>query len=340
MSQPVPPTPEVFDQGIPWHYGEPMREQRWLQAGEAFADLSNRGVVSVSGPDRLSWLNDLTTALLLDLAPGDSRTALILDPNGRVEHELHLVDDGETCWIIVAPGAAESVVHYLRSMQFMLRVEVLDRSDEVAVVGSLAGPTPAAALVSWHAAAEFAGTGTTPAGADRGGEAGKYVPARPDNFPAVEAIVLREELASTLAARPHRAGSWAWEALRVAAAVPRVGIDTDERSLPHELGWIGPAVHLAKGCYRGQEAVARTHNMGRPPRRLVLLHLDGSAEALPQPGDDVQLADARVGRVGTVVVHHELGPISLAVVKSRTDPTEAFQVSGVAAGQQPVVVVT
>ena len=339
MSQQVPPTPEVFDQDIPWHYGEPMREQRWLQAGEAFADLSNRGVVSVSGPDRLSWLNDLTTALLVDLAPGASRTALILDPNGRVEHELHLVDDGETCWIIVAPGAAESVVHYLRSMQFMLRVEVLDRSDEMAVVGSLAGPTPAAALASWHAAAEFAGTGVTPAGSDRGGEAGKYVPERPDSFPAVEAIVLREDLASTLATRPHRAGSWAWEALRVAAAVPRVGIDTDERSLPHELGWIGPAVHLAKGCYRGQEAVARTHNMGRPPRRLVLLHLDGSADALPRPGDDVQLADAQVGRVGTVVVHHELGPIALAVVKSRTDPTEALQVSGVAAGQQPVVVV-
>lgn len=338
MSQSVAPTSEVFDQGIPWHYGEPMREQRWLLTGEAYADLSNRGVISVSGPDRLSWLNDLTTALLTDVASGDSRTALILDPNGRVEHELHLVDDGDVCWLIVAPGAAAAIANYLRSMQFMLRVEVIDRSEDLAVVGSLAGPIAATPVAAWHAAAEFAGTGTTPAGSDRGGEAGKYVPVRPDKFPATEIIVPRDQLAATLATRPHCAGSWAWEALRVAAAVPRVGIDTDDRSLPHELGWIGPAVHLAKGCYRGQEAVARTHNMGRPPRRLVLLHLDGSAETLPRPGDEVQLADARVGRVGTVAIHHELGPIALAVVKSRTDDAATLQVNGVAAGQQPVVV--
>ena len=120
--------------------------------------------------------------------------------------------------------------------------------------------------------------------------------------------------------------------------MPRIGADTDARSLPHELGWIGPAVHLAKGCYRGQETVARTHNMGRPPRRLVLLHLDGSAEYLPAHGDAVMAGDRQVGWVGTSARHYELGPIALAVVKSRTDPGEQLLVGGIDATQEPIVV--
>ena len=72
------------------------------------------------------------------------------------------------------------------------------------------------------------------------------------------------------------AGTWAYEALRIAAGRPRLGLDTDHRTIPHELGWIETAVHLSKGCYRGQETVARVHNLGHPPRRLVRLHLDGA----------------------------------------------------------------
>lgn len=334
----VPAPADSRDRGVPWHYGDPLREQRQLVAGDALVDLSNRGVVTVSGPDRLSWLNDLTTAQLLDLVPGDCRLALILDHNGRVEHELHLVDDGETTWLIVEPGASQAVVAYLRSMQFMLRVEVMDVDDDYAVVGSLGPAVLPGEVVAWHAPAEFAGTGVTPSGADRGGGADKYVPKRPGVFPAVEHVVARPELAAALASAPHLAGTWAWEALRVAAGVPRLGSDTDSRSLPHELGWIGPAVHLAKGCYRGQETVARTHNMGRPPRRLVLLHLDGMAGDLPPHGAVITAGDRTVGWVGTAAMHYELGPIALAVVKNRTDPTASLQVGAVAAAQEPIVV--
>ena len=127
-------------------------------------------------------------------------------------------------------------------------------------------------------------------------------------------------------ARP--AGTLAFEALRVEAGRPRLGVDTDDRTIPHEVGWIGSAVHLAKGCYRGQETVARVANMGRPPRRLVLLHHDSGDERLPQTGDPV-LRDGRpVGRVGTVVQHHELGPVALALVK-RSVPVDAELVAGV-----------
>lgn len=335
----VPAPPESPDAGVAWHFGDPLREQRHLKAGEAAVDLSHRGVVTVTGPDRLSWLNDLTTALLLGLHPGDHRTALILDPNGRVQHELHLVDDGERTWLIVPADSVESLVAYLRSMQFMLRVEVADETAEFGVVGTLSpADSVPGAMVTWKAPAEFAGTGHTPSGEDRGGDASKYVPRRPDTFPAHEHIVPRDDVPGVIAGFPHRAGTWAWEALRVAAGVPRTGLDTDTRSLPHELGWIGPAVHLAKGCYRGQETVARTHNMGRPPRRLVLLHLDGSADSLPAPGDAVLAGDRAVGTLGSVAQHYELGPIALATVKRNTDASLTLRVGDVSATQDSIVV--
>jgi hypothetical protein len=123
-----------------------------------------------------------------------------------------------------------------------------------------------------------------------------------------------------VAAGATPAGTWAYEAIRVAALRPRLGVDTDERTIPHEVGWIGAAVHLDKGCYRGQETVARVSNLGRPPRRMVLLHLE-SPETLPRTGDLVRADQRVVGRVGTVATHHELGPIALALLKRSVDPT-------------------
>jgi folate-binding protein YgfZ len=129
-------------------------------------------------------------------------------------------------------------------------------------------------------------------------------------------FVPRTELHRELAAAGRPAGLWAAEALRVKAGVPRLGFETDHRTIPAEVGWVGPAVHLDKGCYRGQETVARVHNLGRPPRRLVLLHLDGSQALLPAHGDPVTGADGRqLGFVGTAVRDNELGPIALALVK-------------------------
>lgn len=122
-------------------------------------------------------------------------------------------------------------------------------------------------------------------------------------------------------------GSWGFEALRVESVRARLGVDTDERTIPHEVGWVGVAAHVAKGCYRGQETVAKVHNIGRPPRRMLLLHLDGSPEVLPWTGDPVLLGDRVVGRVGTVAQHHELGPIALALVK-RSVPADAQLVAG------------
>lgn len=331
LSASTPPTTRAavfaaegeIDSQIPWHYGNPHAEQRWLSVpdGATAVDLSNRGVVTVTGPDRLSWLNDLVSHKVDQLPTGESRLALILDPHGHVEHELHLVDDGDTTWITVEPGSAPALVTYLDSMRFMRRVEVADVSAAIAVVW-VTTREPLAGNLSWLPPAEFAGTGTTPSGADRGGAADRYVPQRPGALVGSEVLVAREELVDYLASFDQLAGSWALEALRVAAGIPRMGFETDHRALPHELGWIGPGVHLAKGCYRGQETVARVHNLGRPPRRMVLLHLDGSAEELPSHGDEVLVGERVIGWIGTPARHFELGPIATAIIK-RNIPTDA-----------------
>lgn len=314
------------DEGIPWHYGDPHAEQRALVAGEAVVDLSNRGVVQVIGPDRLSWLNDLVSHKVDDLPAGTSSLALILDPHGHVEHELHLVDDGETTWITCEPGTAPALAKYLDSMRFMRRVEVHEVTDGFAVVWRSVRDSDGT-HVTWLPPAEFAGVGVTPSGADRGGGADRYVASRPGVFIGAEVLVPRDDLDDYLADAPALAGSWAREALRVAAGVPRLGLDTDHKTLPHEVGWIGTGVHLAKGCYRGQETVARVHNLGRPPRRLVLLHLDGSAEELPEHGANVMLGDRVVGQVGTVSRHYELGPIATAVIKRNVSTDAALTVA-------------
>ncbi len=329
------PAPEgSIDSGVAWHYGDPHGEQRRLLAGDGWVDLSHRGVASVTGPDRLSWLHSLTTQHVEHLAPGESALDLILSPHGHVEHELHLVDDGETTWISVEPGTVDALVGYLDRMRFMLRVEVADRTSDVAVVAE-----PVAlrhdAYPTYLIPSQF---GVVAADDDT---SRRYVPVRPDVLVGREVLVPRASLPAYVDGRPG-SGTWAWEALRVAAGVPRFGFETDHRTIPQEVGWVPSAVHLTKGCYRGQETVARVHNLGRPPRRLVQLHLDGSAPRTPVPGDPV-LSDGReVGVVTSVALHAELGPVALAVVK-RSVATDIDLVvgpieSGAVAASQEIVV--
>ncbi len=336
MSKAVPAPEGSADAGVAWHYGDPFAEQRRLASGRGAVDVSHRGVVTVTGPDRLDWLHSLTTQALLGLR--GSTTALILSPHGHVEHELHIVDDGSTAWITVEPGTQAALATYLDSMRFMLRVEVADATGDYGVVWEpLRVVDPSAP--TWLIGPEFAGAGVSDSGTDRGGDASKYVDHRPALLSGREVIVPRADVAARVGANGDPAGTWALEALRVAAGVPRLGFETDHRTLPHEVGWIGPAVHLAKGCYRGQEAVARVHNMGRPPRRLVLLHIDGSDEVLPVHGDAVVQGDREIGWIASAAQHYELGPIATAVVKSRASDDEVLvrTVSGeVSAAQERI----
>jgi tRNA-modifying protein YgfZ len=333
---------EGRDSGVAWHYGDPHREQRQLGTGAAVTDLSHRGVLRVAGPDRLTWLHSLTTQHLSALAPGVSTETLVLSPHGHVEHALHVVDDGEAVWITVEPGTAGALGSWLDRMRFLLRVEVQDVSEQWAAVGFVApaGSPPPAAL-----AGALTGAGLPPAWQDPwplvAGGSVSYAAVDAAEHPGLdrpwrEVLVQRAELAGRFADVPL-AGSWAAEALRVAAWRPRLGAETDHRTIPHEVDWLRSAVHLTKGCYRGQETVARVHNLGRPPRRLTLLHLDGSEHTLPAAGDAVVLGERSVGHVTTPARHHELGPVALALIK-RSVPVDAqLTVGGLAAAQEVVV---
>jgi folate-binding protein YgfZ len=309
---------EGLDAGVAAHYGDPVREQRALDRAAGLVDRSHRGVVRLTGPDRLSWLHSLTTQHLDALAAGPTAQALILSPNGHVEHHLTLTDDGTSTWIHVEPGTAAGLVEFLDSMRFMLRVEVADVTGDFAVL-SLAGAD------ADEAAAPLAGVAV----------------ARTSGAVGSDYVVPREQRAALAAAAQERgarlAGTWAYEAFRIAAHQPRYGLDTDHKTIPHEVGWIETAVHLSKGCYRGQETVARVHNLGHPPRRLVFLHLDGSVDRLPVHGGEVDLDGKTVGFVGSTARHYELGPIGLALVR-RTTPVEATLVAGGVAASQEVIV--
>jgi folate-binding protein YgfZ len=316
------------DEGVAAHYGDPVREQRAMTEGLVLVDRSNRGVIKITGPDRLSWLHSLTSQHVERLAPGSTKEALVLSPQGHVEHHLTLTDDGTATWIHVEPHTAKALVDYLNSMRFMLRVEVEDLSG-VLVVQTLAGPLPAeGGFVSRTESADSAAATL---------EADGVVSAVMRNPFGIDLIV-QPEATETLAATFPVAGLWAFEAARIAARVPRPGLDTDHRTLPHEIGLIDSAVHLNKGCYRGQETVARIHNLGHPPRRLVFLHLDGSVDRLPAHGSPLTLADGtQVGFVGSAARHFELGPIGLGLVKRSVDVSATLLADGVAAAQEVVV---
>ncbi|WP_235736649.1 CAF17-like 4Fe-4S cluster assembly/insertion protein YgfZ [Nocardioides alcanivorans] len=287
------------DAPVAAHYGSFNLEQRALDQGEGFVDLSHRDVVRISGPDRLELLHNLTTQHRDALASGQPTAFLVLSPQGHVEHAVFGHDDGEVFVGHLEPGAGAALIDFLTKMRFMMRVEIDDVTSELAT--------------TWRPAKRV---GTA--------------------FDGYE-FIPRERLDEYAKAAGPAAGLWAFEALRIERGEPRFGIDTDHRTIPNEVGWINSAVHLDKGCYRGQETVARVHTLGRPPRRLVLLHLDGSENRLPKQGAPVRLGEKEIGFVGSSARHHELGPIGLAVIKRNVAVDATLDADGIPAGQEVLV---
>lgn len=290
------------DAGAIWHFGEPNQEQRALAAGSAWADLSHRAVISITGVDRTKWLNDMMTQELATLPTGQWSETLLLDAQGHIEQQLFLVDDGAALWLHTEASKAEELVTYLNKMKFMLDVDVQDRSADFAVVRA---------------------------------------PGVADSFGGPYALVPRTEVAAITAAYTSaghiQVGTWALEAERIAAGRARILLETDHKSIPNELGFLNTAVHMNKGCYRGQETVAKVFNLGRPPRRLVLLHLDGSMVHMPEHGAKVTLDGKEIGLIGSMARHYELGPIALAVIKRSVAVDATLDIDGVSATQEVIV---
>ncbi|MDE0547140.1 folate-binding protein YgfZ [Microbacterium sp. C7(2022)] len=313
----------VVEDGVLIHTGNPMAEQRALQGGRAVAPLEDRAVLTATGEDRLSWLDSVTSQALAHLPAGQSTELLVLDPNGHIEHAAAVLDDGETTWLIVDRADAQSLLAWLTRMRFRMRVELVDATESHTVIGGTAEGVHAATSPAVSHAVPLVWEDPWPSVS-----AGGWAYAADEGHPGfdrewVEAIVTREE-ATALAARAVAgevtvAGTLAADALRVAAWRPGWRTEVDERALPHESDWLRTSVHLNKGCYRGQETVAKVHNLGHPPRRLVALQLDGSGDLLPLPGAEVREGDRSVGVLTSVARHHEEGPIALALVRRTTD---------------------
>jgi folate-binding protein YgfZ len=289
------------DVGAVWHFGEPVKEQRALEEGKAFANLGHLPALAITGVDRLSWIHSLSTQDVEKLAPGEWKSGFILDPQGRLEFPLLMVDDGETLFLFTEISTHQGLLKFLNAMRFTLRVEVRDASSEVAL---------------------FKAPGLT------------------NQIGGPYALVPRSEIESmkaNFALTATEVGTWALDAHRVALGQPRFGFESDPKTIPNEIGVLNIAVHMNKGCYRGQETVAKVFNLGKPPRRLTLLHLDGSGVDLPTPGSPIMLDGKTIGFLGTVARHHELGSIALALVK-RSIPLDATVYAGTVPATQEEIV--
>ena len=355
--------------GATAHFGDPSGEQWALEAGRALVRRPDLAVISVSGADRLTWLTSLASQIVTGLVPGVSRELLILSPEGRVEHWAGASDDGEALHLIVERADLSGFVAFLDSMRFALRVSVEQR--DVAVFSSVrAGantPEAVAALpghlwtwedpwpgvveggaayfqgerhpgartpmmfhaVSRQAADEFEAAWLAGGAASGAAEAH----AAPSSAPPGA----RSSTPSPAGGKRRRAGYLAWEAMRIAAWKPRLGRETDARAIPPEVDWLRTAVHTAKGCYRGQETIARVINLGRPPRRLTYLQLDGSRGDLPAPGTPITVGGRQVGVITSSARHADEGPIALALIARAVPVSTVFDIDGVAAAQEEIV---
>lgn len=313
------------DAAVPVHYGAPLREQRRLLDGRAVVDLGQFEVLEVRGADARTWLTTITSQVLTGTPVGSSASLAVLSPQGRVEHlASSVVVDEDAVLLVLDAGCRDGLRQYLEMMRFAARVELIDR-DDLRVLGALAPagevlgdldlPAPAAVWSEpWPEVAP-------------GGIA--YGPDPEDPVGAVLTVLDAETLAALPWRSEHLAGMSSWEALRIADHRARARREVDERTIPHELDLLRTTVHTAKGCYRGQETVAKVLNLGQPPRRLVMLHLDGSQDIPVAPGGQVALGGPEgkvVGTVTSAALHADLGPIALAVVRRATPLDAALSV--------------
>jgi folate-binding protein YgfZ len=317
------------------HYGDPLIEQRKLSEGQAVCLLDTQGVITVSGVDRLTWLHSLLSQNLKNLSAGESAEALLLDPQGRIEQVIKVIDDGQTTWLLVDQKHTESLLSWLQRMVFRMKVEITDRSAEFATVGATTLNPEISFVSNEHPLIWKDQWPGVVAGGFR------YSTMAVD-YTWFEHLVQIADLEKVLAGKAL-AGTMAADGLRVAAGRPKAINEVDEKSLPHELDLLSTAVHLSKGCYRGQESVAKVHNLGHPPRRLTFLHLDGSEHALPDVGDEVRVAgeEKSRGKITSVAQHFEMGPIALAVISRSVPDGAALEVIGkhglIAATQEVIV---
>jgi len=285
-------------------------QYRQLREECGLLERAGRGLIEVAGPDAAEYLQGQLTNDVEALQPGDGQYAALLDRKGHMQSDLRVLRPGaEEILLETEPEGLAATLRHLRMYSIGCEVSVTDQSAGRSVL-SLIGPR----------SAELAGSATLPEHACEAVTVGTVACLAAGTAAGIDLIVPAAE-AEALAELLHGAGAApvsaeAVEILRVEAGVPRFGAEMGTETMPAEAGIVEDAVSFTKGCYIGQETVARLHYKGKPNRHLRGLRLSAPAAA----GAAVRLGEKEVGRLGSACVSPALGPIGLAILRREAEP--------------------
>jgi tRNA-modifying protein YgfZ len=286
-------------------------QYRQLREECGLLDRSERGKLLVSGPEAAEYLQGQLTNDVEALEPGDGIYAALLDRKGHLQGDMRVLRPGEApdLWLDTEPEALEAVRRHLGMYKIGRQVELADLGEERAIL-ALIGPR----------AAEIAGSAPLPENACEEVTVGGARCVAVGTAAGIDLILPAAEREraweALLAAGAAEVSPQAAEILRIEAGRPRFGAEMGTGTMPAEAGIVEQAVSFTKGCYIGQETVARLHYKGKPNRHLRGLKLSAPAE----PGAPVSLADKELGRLGGSAVSPALGPIGLAILRREAEP--------------------
>jgi folate-binding protein YgfZ len=286
-------------------------EHDLLREAVGLADASARGKLRLTGAEAAEFLQGQVTNDVEALAPGTGCYAALLNHKGKVQFDMRLLRGEDWIWIDTEPGFAPAMERTVRTFGIGRDVRAEDVTAERSIL-SLLGPAARAALDAEPPAEEHSFVE---------GEHGIYVA----TLLGVDVICPAEHAhAVRVALGAEAVSDEAAECLRIEAGRPRFGLDFDSDTIPEEAGLNDRAVSFTKGCYVGQETVARLHYKGKPNRHLRGLRL---SEPVPV-GTELRLGERVVGRVGSVASSPRHGPIALALVRREASLGDELDAGG------------
>jgi folate-binding protein YgfZ len=285
-------------------------QYRQLREECGLLDRSGRGKLAVTGPDAAEYLQGQLTNDVEALDPGDGQYAALLDRKGHMQADMRVLRPAaEEIWVDTEQEALSAARRHLEMYSIGREVKVIDVSEERAIL-SLIGPR----------SVEIAGSAALPPNACEvtsitGVEC--LVAGTRDGIDLIAAAADAERLREALlSAGAVEVSPEAAEILRIESGVPRFGVEMKTETMPAEAGIVEDAVSFTKGCYIGQETVARLHYKGKPNRHLRGLRLSSPAE----PGAALRLGEKEVGQLGGSAVSPAFGPIGLAILRREAEP--------------------
>jgi folate-binding protein YgfZ len=306
----------------PDHFGDPAAEYDAARRAAAVADRSFASKIELGGPDRVRLLHNLCTNDIKGLPPGRGCEAFVTNVQGKILAHVRVFAEAQSLWLDTVPGAAPALLAHFNRYVIMEKVELADRTGEFAqllVVGPAAKRVVAAAAQRdvpelsdlEHVAVSLAGHACRLMNNDSLG------------LPAIELRLAAGNARPVWQAVWHAGqplglramGERAYETLRVEAGLPDYGVDIDDSNLPQEVGRDRRDISFTKGCYLGQETVARIDALGHVNRHLVGLAIPGQ-RAVPPAGSAISAADKVAGKVTSAVFSPALDcPIALGYVR-------------------------